>query len=103
MFNLFGGLSTTAGSSAGLDVPTRNVQVPSPPRITSPQVNIPQPDWGTGWCVDFVGEWVNPVSCSSTNADGTIVSMVSDERLCPTTAEWYVEVSVLQVACISDR
>jgi hypothetical protein len=59
------------------------------------------PSWEEGACVDFSGDWVEPVSCSSGLVDGRVVDMVSSSYYCPASTDYYVTLSGSSVACIS--
>jgi hypothetical protein len=93
-------LGDLAESSTGSFDQIANTPINNTPVITQPPATFEQLDWQEGTCVTFSGDLVSLVSCSGINVDGQIVAMVSDADFCPLHAEWYVEVTFNEVACI---
>jgi len=73
--------------------------------VSSPDATQPFPTessvWQEGACVDFGGDLVKIVSCSSSARDGQITAVVSSEAQCPRSSDYYVELNGGSVACIS--
>ncbi|NND02728.1 MAG: hypothetical protein HKN91_08075 [Acidimicrobiia bacterium] len=58
--------------------------------------------WTEGACLEFMGSMAAPVPCTSGSADGVIVGIRSDELLCPSNAQYTVDLEFGQIACIAD-